>query len=84
MLGFQDTAIEIAGGLKLNFLLFITCVRRLLLSTGTSRKIAAEELEALTNKPFSVESCQAHSTKNTAIAEKSIYQEVVRANLSPG
>ena len=64
ILGWQEASHELSVGNK-QFTLsqFLSYVRELVLPTGTARKVAAKELEALTLKPFVIEDCLALSTK---------------------
>ena len=64
ILGWQEASHELSVGNK-QFTLsqFLSYVRELVLPTGTARKVAAKELEALTLKPFVMEDCLALSTK---------------------
>ena len=64
ILGWQESANEIsAEGTQPTISQFLSYIRTLVLPTGTSRKVAAKELDQLTLKPLVVEDCLALSTK---------------------
>ena len=64
ILGWQESANDmVAEGKQPTVGQFLSYIRTLVLPTGTSRKVAAKELEQLTLKPLVVEDCLALSTK---------------------
>ena len=62
--GWQETMITAdQKGKVLGLIDFLTHVRKLVIPTGVARKEAAQELKHLTDKPSSVDDCQALSSK---------------------